>query len=219
MKNFPKNIALLDQALTHKSYVNELGKKKRNAVGYNQRLEFLGDAVLGIIIAQYLYINFPTLDEGKLTKMESFLVCADTLTEIGNEISLGELLLLGKGELATGGSKRASNVADAMEAFIGALFLTFQFKTTNEIVLRLWKTHLQNIDVSHDYKSRLQEWLAKHEQTRPEYKMENSSGLDHKKIFTVGLYIRGELVQTAKGSNRKKAEQQAALLYLQKMGL
>lgn len=212
------DLSIFDLALTHKSYSNEF-KKRKNTVSSNQRLEFLGDAVLGLVIVQYLYLQYPNDDEGTLTKMESALVKCETLAEVAKEINLGSYLLLGKGEQANGGAQRISNLADALESLLGALFLTLSFDKTNAIVLKLWQNHLNKINSYQDYKSLLQEWLVQKQQVRPEYKVLYEEGPDHQKTFTVGLFVGLELKQQAKGKNRKKAEQQAAFEYLKKMGV
>lgn len=212
------DLSVFNLALTHKSYSNEF-KKRKNIVSSNQRLEFLGDAVLGLAIVHYLYLHYPNDDEGKLTKMKSVLVNSETLAEIAGQIDLGSYLLLGKGEQSGGGAQRSSNLADALEAVLGALFLTLSFEKVTKIILKLWKKHLNRIEIHQDHKSTLQEWLVQKEQVRPEYKVLHEEGPDHQKTFTVGLFVGLELKQKGKGKNRKKAEQQAAYQYLKKMGV
>lgn len=212
----PRDIALYRQALTHKSYINESGKRSAVALLHNQRLEFLGDAVLGTVMAEYLYQKFPFYEEGKLTRMKSGLVCGETLTLVGNRIGLGNYLLLGKGEKSEGGKMRDSNIEDALEAFIAAIFLDRGMGAAKKFILRLWNTELNNTNfLERDPKSTLQEWLAKHKQTRPQYRLLEESGPDHQKIFTVGLFIYEQWQLSAKAASRKKAEQEAARLFLE----
>ncbi|HCA77871.1 MAG TPA: ribonuclease III, partial [Alteromonas sp.] len=146
------NVELLQQALTHRSAAKQ----------HNERLEFLGDAVLGMVVAQALFKRFPTVPEGKLTRMRSTLVKGDTLAELGREADVGELLKLGPGELKSGGHRRSSIIADAMEAILGAIYLEAGLEATTEVILRLWQSRIDKLDPNEhpkDAKTRLQEFL------------------------------------------------------------
>ena len=211
----------LNQALTHKSYANELNSGdsvKEHPELHNERLEFLGDAVLGNIIAEALFRAHPAESEGNLTKKKAQAVCEPTLAEIGASLDLGSLLIVGKGELASGGTNRASNIANAVEALLGAVFLDQGFETTKELVLRLWRPYLEEERVAEDsidYKSDLQEHLMKNLKLRPEYKVVSTDGPDHKRIYEVALFIKDKKQVVARGSSIKRAEQAAARAYIE----
>ena len=216
------SVDLLNQALTHKSYSNELkgqAGRDKNFRKHNQRLEFLGDAILGLIIAKTLYDVNPDANEGELTKKKSMAVCEPTLAEIGDKLELGNYLLMGKGELQTGGVNRSSNIADALESVIGCIYISSGIKKTEEFVLKHWKPYIEETKIalfSIDHKSILQEMIVKLKKTRPEYRVISTEGPEHKKIFLIGLYINGQEIGRAKANSRKKAEQQAAFDYLKK---
>ena len=214
------DLELLDRALTHKSYANELKAKSSTDSHpelYNERLEFLGDTVLGMVVANALFTTFPRENEGNLTKKKAQAVCEATLAEVGNKLEIGSYLLMGKGELATGGATRRSNIANAVEAVIGALFLSSGYENTETQILRLWKAYIEEGRVSEDsvdYKSQLQEHFVQATKTRPEYQVLASRGPDHRKVYEVGLFLKGKKLATATGSSRKRAEQEAAKKYL-----
>jgi len=216
---------LLNQALTHKSFTNEIkgkGGRAGNIELSNQRLEFLGDAILGFTIARILYELFPEADEGELTKRKSMAVCEPTLAEIGENLELGQYLLMGKGEYQTGGISRASNIADALEAVIASVFISAGLEKTLEFVSTLWLGYLEESQValfSIDHKSQLQEMIVKSKKIRPEYKVLSTSGPEHNKTFLVALYINGREILQASANSRKKAEQKAAYEYLKKNNL
>ena len=214
------DLIFLNQALTHKSFVNEAKFIKKSidpSAASNQRLEFLGDAVLGMVIATALYRQFPNDNEGKLTKKKSMAVCEPTLAEVGKRLDIGRYLILGKGEMRTGGVSKSSNVADALEAIIGSIYLGLGFPSAENFILTHWKPYLadgKTAQFSIDHKSILQEMLVKQNNTRPEYRVLGTSGPEHNKTFEVGLFINGECTAVAKAQSRKKAEQKAALEYL-----
>jgi len=211
---------ILNQALTHKSYSNEYrenNKKSFNLETSNQRLEFLGDAILGLAIAKMLYELFPEANEGELTKRKSMAVCEPTLAEIGEGLELGKYLLMGKGETQTGGIGRTSNIADALEAVIASIYLSAGIEKTLEFILKFWMAYLEESQVamySIDHKSKLQEIIVKSLKIRPEYKVISTSGPEHSKSFLVGLFINGQEMLRATANSRKKAEQKAAYEYL-----
>ena len=205
------NVELLQQALTHRSAAKQ----------HNERLEFLGDAVLGMVVAQALFKRFPTVPEGKLTRMRSTLVKGDTLAELGREADVGELLKLGPGELKSGGHRRSSIIADAMEAILGAIYLEAGLDTTAEVILRLWQSRIDKLDPNEhpkDAKTRLQEFLQSRKLPLPVYEVIDISGKDHDQPFVVHCQIES-LGKPMKGTgtSRRKAEQHAARNALEKL--
>ena len=205
------NVELLQQALTHRSAAKQ----------HNERLEFLGDAVLGMVVAQALFKRFPAVPEGKLTRMRSTLVKGDTLAELGREADVGELLKLGPGELKSGGHRRSSIIADAMEAILGAIYLEAGLDTTAEVILRLWQSRIDKLDPNEhpkDAKTRLQEFLQSRKLPLPVYEVVDISGKDHDQTFVVHCQIES-LGKPMKGTgtSRRKAEQQAARNALEKL--
>ncbi len=213
------DLTLLDLALTHKSFANEQSRKIDHDIHrrHNQRLEFLGDAILGAVMAEYLYQQFATEDEGDLTRKKAQLVCEASLVAVGNRIELGQVLLLGRGEQSTGGSSRDSNIADAMESVIGAVFLSDGFDAARTLILDLWQPLLEELGETssfYDYKSLLQEYLMRTIRQRPEYEVTDATGPEHQKNYTVSLFIGEKLAAEGHGKNRKAAEQDAAKNYI-----
>lgn len=208
-----QNVALLQQAVTHRSY----------GPHHNERLEFLGDSILGMIIAKDLFSRFPDSPEGDLTRMRSVLVRESTLAEIGREFNLGECLLLGPGELKSGGCRRDSLLADAVESVIGAVFLDANecFETVRGLVLSWFDLRLKSINpgVSQkDPKSSLQELLQAMHKELPQYTIVKIDGSDNNQIFEVSVSIPGvDKVFNGEGSSRRRAEQKAAERMLQYM--
>jgi ribonuclease-3 len=203
--------ALLELALTH-----------RSANGtHNERLEFLGDSILSFVIAEDLYHRFPKVDEGDMSRMRATLVRGNTLAEIGREFSLGEVMRLGPGELKSGGFRRDSILADAVEALIGAIFLDSDINRVRDIILQWYQQRLETIEpgVSQkDPKTRLQELLQGKRKPLPSYTVMKVKGEAHNQEFTVECQISGlERSVIGKGSSRRKAEQAAAELALQKL--
>ena len=200
-------VKLLVQALTHSSYANE-----RSAVGSNERLEFLGDAVLDLCVSLELYASFPDADEGQLTRLRARLVSEPTLAEIARTIGLNSYLLLGRGEETQGGRERDALLADGIEALIAAVYLDGGFDEAMELIRRLFRDlwpKQAEIPVFKDYKTRLQELTQKLFQDRPVYSLVESAGPEHAKIYRVQVEVRGQSV-TAEASSVKKAEQVAA---------
>jgi len=201
-----KNEQLLKQALTHSSYANEKHLKK---LSDNERLEFLGDAVLEVISSEYLYANYPNLTEGQLTKLRASIVCEPTLADCTEAIHLGTYLFLGKGEDHTGGRKRKSVLSDAMEAVIGAIYLDGGFANAKEFVLKYIMTDIEHKHLFYDSKTILQEVVqGEHEQLT--YVLLGETGPDHDKTFEVGVLIGNKEISTGKGHTKKAAEQEAA---------
>ncbi len=211
------NRNLLLQALTHSSYANEKHMRK---LSDNERLEFLGDAVLEIISSDYLFDNYPELPEGELTKLRASIVCEPTLALCAAEMSLGDFLLLGKGEDQTGGRKRKSILSDALEAVIGAIYLDGGFTSAKEFVLKYILTDIEHKQLFYDSKTILQEVVqGEHEQLT--YTLTAESGPDHNKSFTVDVCVGDKILGTGTGHTKKAAEQEAAyqaLLMIQGKG-
>ncbi len=203
------SIALLEQALTHRSFSAENPNEKDN-----ERLEFLGDAVLELIISHILYKRFPVLSEGELTKMRAGLVNELSLAGLSNEICLGSYIRLGKGEEKSGGRQKASILADTMEAILGAIYLDGGFESVFEVITGLFlkKIEQENFEQKplKDYKSMLQEFTQANSHMLPTYKVIEAVGPDHDKHFTVGLWLNGTLLAKGVGRSKKEAEQQAA---------
>jgi ribonuclease-3 len=201
----------LKMALTHRS-----ANKK-----HNERLEFLGDAILGMIIAKELFERFPAQPEGKLTRMRSNLVKGDTLAVLAREFDLGDLLLLGPGELKSGGFRRDSILADALEAIIGAIYLEGGLSQCEPIVLQWFAARLAELDpllVSKDDKTRLQEYLQARKLPLPLYEVSEITGQSHEQIFYVECSVEGLNKPTiGKGNSRRKAEQKAARQAFEKL--
>lgn len=209
-----KQQELLEQALTHRSYSRNVN---------NERLEFLGDSVLNLIISNYIYQRFANADEGDLSRIRASLVKEDTLAQIAREISLGDYIHLGGGELKSGGFRRASILSDALEALIGAIYLDSDYRQSETAVLRLFQQRLQAVDEGanfRDPKTQLQEYLQAQKKNLPNYQVEHTSGESHNQVFTISCSLVDLDVQsTGKGSSRKKAEQQAAQVILDKLGI
>ena len=196
---------LLEQALTHRSY-----SRSSN----NERLEFLGDSILNLIISNHIYLRFTDADEGDLSRLRASLVKKETLAQVAIGIGLGAHIHLGGGELKSGGYRRASILSDALEAIIGAVYLDSGYEQAETTVLSLFETQLQGIDEStnlRDPKTQLQEYLQARKKNLPRYQVEQTSGKSHDQVFTVSCKVSDLDMQTeGKGSSRKKAEQQAA---------
>ena len=204
--------ALLEQALVHSSYINE---NPAFTLPHNERLEFLGDAVLDVVVAEKLYRDYPALDEGKMTKLRASLVQRDTLAAIARRINLGSYLLMGKGEESTGGRDKAPNLAGAMEAVIAAVFLDRGFKATAETILSLFGDAWDSAAApTFDTKSRLQEIVQSRLQLMPSYRLISETGPDHAKTFTVEVMAGSRFLGKGSGRTKKRAESEAARLAL-----
>ena len=197
---------LLRQALTHSSYANEKHMKK---LSDNERLEFLGDAVLEIVSSDFLYRNYPNLPEGELTKLRASFVCEPTLAMCTEQIQLGNYIFLGKGEDQTGGRTRKSILSDAMEAIIGAIYLDGGFANAKEFVLKYILTDIEHKQLFYDSKTILQEVVQGEHETL-QYVLTDESGPDHNKSFTVEVHIGEKCIATGSGHTKKAAEQEAA---------
>ena len=209
------NISLLQNALTHSSYANE---RWHNSLLSNERLEFLGDSILGMLVAEYLYRSFPDRPEGELTRMRADMVCEKTLANVANHIGLGQHLLLCKGEEQGGGRSRDSILADAMESVIAATFLDGGLTAAHEfirkfILVETPVTRLHNID----YKTQLQELVQQKKNQVLSYELIGQSGPDHDKKFDVEVTLNGTVVGKGSGRSKKRAEQDAARTAIEKL--
>jgi len=202
--------SLLEQAFVHLSYLNENPGFARPS---NERLEFLGDAILNFIVAEKLYEEFPELPEGELTEIRASLVCRDTLAELASSLKLGDWLLLGRGEEANGGRAKASNLANAMEALIGALYLDQGLAKARRFILRQLKPELEKIKagkIPPNYKALVQELIQGQKKPTPVYRLVEATGPDHGKQFTAEILVEGEALGRGTGRSKKTAESQAA---------
>lgn len=212
-KQFPldfSNPALLHQALIHTSFANE---NRHLHLAHNERLEFLGDAVLELVISDYLFQTYPDCPEGELTKLRAAIVCEPTLAKHSSRLNLGDYLLLGKGEEATGGRIRPSTLADAFEAVIGAIYLDAGLPTATQFVLTQLDEELHSIrrgEYVKDYKTMLQELVQRNGDCKILYEVLAETGPDHDKMFTIAVRINGAQRGAGTGKSKKEAEQSAA---------
>lgn len=211
-----KNKSLLLNALTHSSYANEA----RNGVTSNERLEFLGDSVLSIIVSNYLFHQFKEMPEGELTKIRASLVCEKSLCAFSRELELGKFLRLGKGEDKGGGRERDSILADAFEAVLAAIYLDGGIEVSRNYVMPFILRELKHTDdeVFKDYKTALQEIIQRNPEETVTYILTGESGPDHNKVFTVEVRLNSNVIGTGKGKSKKQAEQMAAKQALHLMG-
>lgn len=211
-----RNRELIHEALSHSSYANEKKKQRRS----NERLEFLGDSVLSVVVSQHLFTNYPELPEGELTKIRAALVCEKSLHRFALQIGLGEFLLLGKGEEHTGGRERPSILADAFEAVIAAIYLDGGLEPAKEHIMHFIPKSLpENRAVLFgDYKTALQEVIQKNPEEKVEYILTSESGPDHNKFFVVEVCLNSNVIGRGEGKSKKEAEQMAAKEALMLMG-
>jgi len=202
--------SLLEQAFVHSSYCNE-----NPGFGYpsNERLEFLGDAVLNFVVTEKLYKEFPELSEGELTEIRASLVCRDTLAELASSLGLGDWLLLGRGEELGGGRAKAGNLANTMEALIGALYLDQGLGKARRFIIKQLKPELEKIKTGKiipNYKALAQEFIQGQKRPTPVYRLVEAIGPDHRKQFTAEILVDGETLGRGMGGSKKVAESQAA---------
>jgi ribonuclease-3 len=204
---------LLKQAFTHSSYVNE---HRRKPYEDNERLEFLGDAVLELTVSQFLYKKYPMMSEGELTKLRAAIVCEPSLVTLANELSFGKLILLGKGEELTGGRERPALLADVFEAFIGALYLDKGIEVVIDLLEKVVFPKINAGAFSHvmDYKSQLQELIQRDATGMIEYRVLQEKGPAHSKEFVSKVSLNGEELGIGTGKSKKEAEQHAAQMAL-----
>ena len=212
---------LLRDALTHRSYLNERHRTEKRREGQdNERLEFLGDAVLDLAISEHLIHLYPLSREGDLSKMKARIVSETTLARVARHLTLGEFLLLGRGEERTHGREKSSLLADALEAVIAAIYLDGGFETACAVLLGIFKEEIQRLEERRgevDFKTELQEYCQREFGVLPNYRVLRETGPDHKKLFEVNLSIKGKIVGTGRGKSKKVAEQQAAKQALEKL--
>jgi len=199
----------LNTALIHPTFVFE---NKGLHLEHNQRLEFLGDAVLGLVVGEYLYRNYPHKPEGELTKLRAAVVCETTLAKVARKLGLGDMLLLGHGEELTGGRERPSILADAFEAVIAAIYLETGLDGAKKFIIKQLADEIVEVVNSgfKDYKTMLQELVQKEHEDNVTYTILEESGPDHDKSFVAGVLWKGNLLAKGKGKSKKEAEQQAA---------
>lgn len=205
-----QNAQLLNTALTHTSYANE---HKSEVIHDNERLEFLGDAILDLVIGEYLFLRFPTWPEGELTRAKASVVCKPSCAECAAKFHVGEYMRLGKGEEMSGGRTRISILGDAFEAVIGAIYLDNNYEVASRFILGHMKKFLDLIDrgdYDHDYKSDLQELVQRHGDVDIRYTVTHDEGPDHDKTIWMDILIRGKHMGTGIGKSKKEAAQKAA---------
>lgn len=215
-----QDISLLKLALTHKSYAYEIGKSKTGE--YNERIEFLGDAILEHIISDMLYMQKPVLSEGEMTKKRAAIVCEASLSAAMRRMEGQEYIYLGKCEKTTNGKRKNAIIADAFESIIGAIYLDGGYEVVRDIVLRLLDKEIKIVlsggDLNIDYKTRLQEKLQEHGNVKIEYILLKEEGPEHDKTFTISLIFNGKKIGEGVGKSKKQAEQQAAKAALSSFG-
>lgn len=213
------DIELLETALTHSSYANE---NKLHISKCNERLEFLGDTVINLVVSEYLYNKYPFYPEGELTKIRAKVVCEPSLAFIARNLRLGNYLFLGKGEESTGGRNRESILADASEALTGAIFLDSSYEVVKNYLLESFEAEIVHSvakgDLFVDYKTELQERLQKIARAKVEYMVVKEEGPDHNKLFYMDVMVNKETIGSGIGRNKKEAEQMAAKEALILMG-
>jgi len=211
-----KRTALLRQAVTHTSFVHEQGLKQDES---NERLEFLGDAVLELCISDFLYHRFPDLSEGELTQRRARLVCEATLASVARALQLGDYLLLGQGEAREKGREKESILSDALESVFGAIYLDGGLDAVRDIVVRLFSFIADDAKkLGKDHKTTLQEMLQKNSRETAVYKIILEEGPAHKRIFTAEVSHRGKVLGEGNGASKKEAEQKAAAVALVRIG-
>jgi len=212
-----RDLGLLNQALVHRSYLNG---KSATRIQSNERMEFLGDSVLGLVVNEYLYANRPNENEGNLTKIKSLIVSRQILAEKAEETDLGRYLLLSSSESEAGGRKRASIIADALEAVIGAIYLDRGLSEAKSFVRRLLLSGLTEITENEEhinYKSLLQEKVQGERKVHPVYRIRREQGPDHEKTFLVEASVAGRVLGQGRGRTKKEAEQAAARAALENL--
>ncbi|MBQ8310489.1 MAG: ribonuclease III [Clostridia bacterium] len=222
-----RDIRYLQRAVTHSSYSNETGARNHHLL-CNERLEFLGDSVLSLITSDYLYARFPELPEGDLTRIRAATVCEEALVSFSEKIGLGDFLLLGKGEILSGGAKKPAILADAFEAILAAIYLDAGamegMKVVSDVLLPFIKTAVSEMpepgSAHIDSKSRLQEFIQQDREQKNvlEYRLIRESGPDHNKTFEIHLYLGANCIGHGKGHSKKTAEQAAAKAALELFG-
>ncbi len=206
----------LIKAFTHSSYVNE---HRQTISEDNERLEFLGDAVLELLVSNFLFNSYPSMKEGDLTKLRAAIVCEPSLVSFANELNFGELIFLGRGEESTGGRERPALLADVFEAFVGSLYLDQGLERVDRFLHRVVYPKIREGAFSHvmDYKSQLQEWVQRQNLGTLSYEVVSEKGPAHNKAFVSNVLLNGERLGTGQGRTKKESEQHAAQQALQQM--
>ena len=210
------NLNLLNQSLTHSSYGHEKNQPD------NERLEFLGDAVLKLAATEYLYNKFPSYAEGDLTKIRATVISDETFARVGNKLGLGDLLLLSANEKRSGGQRRKSNLANVFEALIGAVYLDAGIGKARDLIVEALREEVETVSRAgyiSDYKSALQEYAQKKKQQLPHYRVIKESGPKHRRVFWIEVRVRGKKYGIGRGGNKKEAEQRAAAMALKALKL
>jgi ribonuclease-3 len=209
--------ALVQEALTHASFANETGA----GMPHNERLEFLGDAVLGMVVGHWLFVTHPDRPEGELTQMRSRLVKSTTLAALARELDLGTVMLIGVGEERTGGRGRRSLLADSLEAVLGAIYLDAGYETTERVIQYLLADRMSELEdgVTSDMKSKLQEWAQSSLRTTPVYRITGSSGPPHDTHFEAEVRVGSEIAARGAGTTKQGAEKDAAREALTTLGV
>lgn len=202
-------------AMTHSSYGNEHNLK------HNERIEFLGDAILGLMVAEYIYLNFENMPEGNMSKLRATYVCEDANAKYAREIGIDKLILLGHGEELSGGRERNAVLSDAFESFLGAIYLDGGIDEVRKLLKAVVFPHVLAINEVQfvDYKSRLQEYIQAETRTALDYRLEDVEGPPHNRLFTMSVYVENIKLGTGKGKSKKEAEQEAAKSALSKMAV
>lgn len=209
---------LINRALTHSSYANEMGL---SYVEHNERLEFLGDSVLSLVISEYIFKKYKDKPEGKLTKIRANIVCESSLYRRAKDISLGDYLLIGKGEELTGGRERMSILADAYEALIASIYIDGGLDKAKEFIIRELSRSFEDVVKglsSKDYKTKLQEQIQKVHDSTIKYEIEDEQGPDHDRTFYASVAVNGKVIGRGQGKSKKEAEQEAAHKALEFLG-
>ncbi|MGM9608380.1 MAG: ribonuclease III [Oscillospiraceae bacterium] len=209
-----KNRGLLENALTHSSYANE---HRETGISSNERLEFLGDSVLGMVVADHLFREHPQMPEGELTRTRAALVCEGSLVEVARALELGDYLRLGKGEDAGGGRERPSILADATEAVLAAVYLDGGIAQARRLIRALILGNEEEMSASRDYKTALQELIQRESGQKLTYHLVGEEGPDHAKRFSVEVELNGKTVGAGEGRTKKAAEQNAAKAAIEKL--
>ena len=210
---------LLTRALTHKSYANE---RRETSSSHNERLEFLGDTVLGFVIGELIYRSFPNLQEGALSKIKAHLVSAATLSAKGRALGIGRFLRMGAGEARSGGAEKLSLLADGFEAIVAAIYLDGGLEAAEAFLRRIFGPDVSGIDIGdlsfQDYKTALQEAAQALGLPLPEYRIVDEYGPDHEKVFVIQVFWNGEAFAYGRGSSKREAQRKAAKEALKKLG-
>ena len=214
-----KNIAHLCHALTHRSFMNELAEL---GLDDNEKLEFLGDSILGLVISEFLYHRFPHFNEGEMSRVKSHVVSEPFLADLAREIELGDFIFLGKGEAASGGHEKNSLLSDGYEALIAAIYLDGGMDAAKGFLMRCFQKRIETIIANQhilDHKSLFQEYAQEHFGATPRYKLRQIIGPDHDKTFEVELMIKKDVFSVGSGKSKKEAEQSAAKAALDKVNV